>query len=89
MTLRIETARVRRRITIKLIGRIETEHLTELRTQLGATSHSAVLDLGEVSLVNVEVVRFLSICKRQGIQLVNCSEFVRNWIDMERQHGER
>ena len=88
MTLRIETTPGERCTTIKLIGRIRTEHLGELRAQLEAISTSVVLDLGEVSLVNLEVIRFLSKCETQGIQLLNCSAFIRKWIDRERQIHE-
>jgi anti-anti-sigma regulatory factor len=88
MTLRIETTPGERCTTIKLIGRIRTEHLGGLRAQLEAISTSVVLDLGEVSLVNLEVIRFLSKCETQGIQLLNCSAFVRKWIDRERQIHE-
>jgi anti-anti-sigma regulatory factor len=88
MTLRIETTAGERYTTIKLIGRIRTEHLGELRAQLEAISTSVVLDLGEVSLVNLEVVRFLSKWKSQGIQLLNCSAYIRKWIDRERQIHE-
>ena len=88
MTLRIDTTADERCTTIKLIGRIRTEHLGELRAQLEAISTSVVLDLGEVSLVNLEVIRFLSKCETQGIQLLNCSAFIRKWIDRERQIHE-
>ena len=72
-------------MTIKLIGRIRTEHLSELRAQLDAISTGVVLDLGEVSLVNLEVVRFLSKCESQGIPLLNCSAYIRKWIEREQQ----
>ena len=88
MTLRIDTTADERCTTIKLIGRIRTEHLGELRAQLEAISTSVVLDLGEVSLVNLEVVRFLSKWESQGIQLLNCSAYIRKWIDRERQAHE-
>jgi hypothetical protein len=42
---------------VELIGRIETEHLSELRAQLDAIGGSVVLDLGDVSLVNLDVVQ--------------------------------
>ena len=85
MTLRIETTPGERYTTIRLIGRIQTEHLSELRAQLDAVGPSMVLDLGEVSLVNLDVVRFLTTCESQGIQLVNCLAYIRKWIDRERQ----
>jgi hypothetical protein len=85
MTLRIETAPGHQRTTIKLIGRIQTGHLSELRAQLDAIGGSIVLDLGDVSLVNLDVVQFLSTYESQGIQLINCPTYIRKWIDRERQ----
>ena len=84
MTLRIETTRVPQWATIKLMGRIQTEHLNELQQQLDAIGGSIVLDLGEVSLVNLEVVRFLRTCESEGIQLLNCPTYIRKWIDREK-----
>jgi anti-anti-sigma regulatory factor len=84
VTLRIETTPGRQWATIKLIGRIQTEHLSELRAQLDAIGGSIVLDLGDVSLVNVDVVQFLSTCESQGTQLLNCPAYIRKWIDSER-----
>ena len=43
------------------------------------------LDLDEVSLVNLEVVQFLAACESRGIRLLNCSAYIRKWIDEERQ----
>lgn len=82
MTLRIETA-PGKCTTIRLIGRIETEHLGELKAQVDLAGPSMVLDLSEVSLVNLEVVRFLNACELRGIQLQNCSAYIRQWIDRE------
>jgi hypothetical protein len=84
VTLKIETTPGHRWTMVKLIGRIQTEHLSELRAQLDAIGGSIVLDLGEVSLVNVDVVRFLSTCQSQGTQLLNCPAYIRKWIDSER-----
>ena len=89
MTLRIETTPGRRRTTIRLIGRIQTEHLSELRAQLDAISGSIVLDLGDVSLVNLDVVQFLSTCETEGIQLLNCPTYIRRWIDGEKVTGPK
>ena len=84
VTLKIQTTPGQRSTTIKLIGRIETEHLSELRALLDRADGSIVLDLSEVSLVNLDVVRFLSRRETQGIQLLNCSAFIRKWINRER-----
>jgi hypothetical protein len=39
-----------------------------------------VLDLSEVSLVDVHVVRFLGTCQAEGVQLLHCSRYIREWI---------
>ena len=45
------------------------------------------MDLGEVTLVDVEVVRFLSECEDGGIVLVHCPPYVREWILREQTEG--
>ena len=89
MTLRIETTQGQRCTTIRLIGRIGTEHLAELSAQLDAVGSSVLLDLGDVSLVNLEVVRFLTTSESQGIQLLNCPAYIRHWIDREKVTGPK
>jgi hypothetical protein len=84
VTLRIETTPGQQRTIVKLIGRIQTEHLSELRVQLGAIAESIVLDLGDVSLVSLDVVKFLSTCQSEGIQLLNCPTYIRKWITKEK-----
>jgi hypothetical protein len=39
-----------------------------------------VLDLEEVTLVDLEVVRFLDVCEAEGIALLHCSPYSREWI---------
>jgi hypothetical protein len=43
-----------------------------------------VLDLTEVSLVDVEVVQFLLRCEARGIGLVACPAYIREWMVRER-----
>jgi hypothetical protein len=40
--------------------------------------------LNEVSLVDLDVIRFLATCQRDGISLVHCSRYINNWIAKER-----
>jgi len=42
------------------------------------------LDLEEVTLVDVQVVRFLGTCETRGIDLLNCSPYITDWIAKER-----
>jgi hypothetical protein len=87
--LKIETTRGHQSTMGKLIGRIQTEHLSELRAQLDAIGGSIVLDLGDVSLVSVDVVQFLSTGELEGIQLLNCPTYIRKWIDREKVTGPK
>ena len=84
VTLRIEITPGHKWTTLKLVGRIQTEHLRKLQAKLGAIDGRIAFDLSDVSLVNLDVVRFLGTCESERIQLVNCPAYVRKWIDSER-----
>ena len=84
VTLKIEKLAGEHGTTLKLIGRIRAEHLAELRRQIAASAPS-VLELKEVTLVDAEVVRFLSACESEGIHLQHCSAYIREWIVRERE----
>jgi hypothetical protein len=43
-----------------------------------------VLDLSELTLVDGDVVRFLSQCEMQGIRLAQCPAYVREWMTREK-----
>jgi hypothetical protein len=47
-----------------------------------------VLDLDEVTLVDLDVVRFLGVSEAEGVELVNCSPYIRDWIFRERNTEE-
>jgi len=42
------------------------------------------LDLEEVKLVDRDAVRFLADCEGNGIELCECSPYIRDWIARER-----
>jgi len=68
-------------------GRIGAPQLPDLRRCLEADdAGTVVLDLTEVSLVDVDVVEFLLRCEAQGIGLVGCPAYIREWMVRERQH---
>jgi anti-anti-sigma regulatory factor len=89
VTLKIEKLVGERGTTLKLIGRIRAEHLAELRRQIAANTASIVLELGELTLVDADVVRFLSACESEGIQLQHCSAYIREWIVRERESSNK
>ena len=70
--------------TIRLIGRMRAEHLSELEKQIRESESKIVLDLEELNLVDVEAVRFLGMCETRGATLLNCSAYIRDWIGKER-----
>ncbi len=85
MTLRIERVPDGPTTTIRLIGRIRAEHLEELKAEIDRGRPRVVLDLEEVGLVDVEGVRFLNACEAEGISVLHCSPYIREW--MLRQRG--
>ena len=92
MTLRIEKASDGHSTTIRLTGRMRAEHLEELEKQIRESGPASTLDLEEVTLVDVEIVRFLGACEDQGATILNCSPYIRDWIgketSLERKHDD-
>jgi len=84
MTLKIESASDGHSTTIRLIGRMQAEHLDELKAQIKEGGSTIALDLEEVSLVDVDVIRFLGNCQAEGIRVVHCSPYISDWIHQER-----
>jgi len=64
------------------------EHIEELKTQIKAGGTSVTLDLSEVGLVDLDVIRFLATCQIEGIPVVHCSRYINNWIAKERFRGQ-
>jgi hypothetical protein len=60
---------------------------TTAEKQLQAPGPRCVLDLKEVTLVDVEVVRFLGRSEVEGVEIVRCSQYIREWMTRERQAG--
>ena len=84
MTLRMEKASDGHITTIRLIGRMRATHLDELETQIRETGPGITFDLEQVTLVDVEIVRFLGTCEERGATILNCSPYIRDWIGKER-----
>jgi len=71
MTLRIEKYSDGPSTTIRLIGRMQREHVEALKAQMKDSGPRIALDLNEVSLVDLDVVCFLAICQREGVELLH------------------
>jgi anti-anti-sigma regulatory factor len=84
MTLKIEKYSDERSTAIRLIGRMRREHLEELTGQMKGSGPKVTLDLTEVSLVDVHMVRFLGVCQEEGVELLHRSPYIPDWIARER-----
>jgi hypothetical protein len=63
------------------------EHLPLLIAQIDAAQGPIVLEMGEVTLVDIDVVRFLIDCQTRGIQFRGCAAYIREWIAREQKSG--
>ena len=85
--LKVESQSDGQTTIIWLIGRIRAEDLEELKAQMGDCSERIIFDLSEVTIVDADVIRFLSASEREGTRLVSCPPYVREWILRERAEG--
>jgi hypothetical protein len=87
--LRIEKQHDGDTTRLRFSGRIQSGNVDDIRAQMDDDGVRILLDLGEVTLVDVEVVRFLSDCEDRGIVLVHCPLYVREWVLRERAEGSQ
>jgi anti-anti-sigma regulatory factor len=84
MVLRIERASSGKLIILRLSGRIQSEHVEELKSQMEGYPQKIVLDLADVKLVDRDAVCFLADCENKGVELKQCSPYIRDWICREK-----
>ena len=89
MTLRITTGSDGQRTTLRLSGRIRSTDIQNVRDAMKSKAERILLDLEEVTLVDLDVVRFLEASEAGGVELVNCSPYIRDWIFRERNTEDR
>ena len=77
-------------VVFKLSGRMETGNVDELEKLFNAeqSGRPIVLDLGDLTLVDQDVVSFLRHCEADGIELKNCPAYIREWITGEEDADE-
>jgi hypothetical protein len=81
--LKLERSSDGERTTICLIGCAQSEHLGEITNQMGSSGPNVTLDLEEVMVVDVHVIRFLGTCEKEGTELLHCPPYIREWISRE------
>ena len=85
MTLKIERISGKRGVRIRLCGELRFDHLDQVKAEIQrCRPRRLALDLEEVDLVDVESVRFLNACKMQGISVLRCPPYVKEWMLRER-----
>jgi len=72
---------------LRLSGRIQSNQIASIRSEIDGNCTTKILDLSEVTLVDLGVVRFLINCEDDGIELVQCPAYVREWMLRERDEG--
>jgi hypothetical protein len=85
--LKIEKASDRCVTKLRLSGRIQSDHIASVQSAMSDCCERKILDLSQVTLVDLGVVRFLIACEDEGIELVQCPPYVREWILCERVEG--
>jgi anti-anti-sigma regulatory factor len=84
MVIRIERGSRGRLTILRLSGRLQSEHVEQLKAEIEGSTARVVLDLEELKLVDRDTVCFLADCEANGIELSQCSPFIREWIARER-----
>jgi len=84
MTLKIESAFDGKTAMLRLSGRIEEDHLDAIQAEVRRYRPHFVFNLGEATLVDREVVRFLAAQEVEGVELLDCPRYIREWIARER-----
>ena len=84
MTLRIDKVSDGRLAILRLSGRLESQQLGELKACMKGITESVMIDLSQVKLVDRDAVCFLAACEAEGVQLSQCSPYIREWINRER-----
>lgn len=80
MTLKIVRRTEDGMTILSLSGRIRAEDLEEIRNQMDVPGMRITFDLKDVTLIDLDSVRFLGLCESEGAGLVNCALYIREWI---------
>ena len=66
------------------MGSFDLSTLIRSRPRSSVADRELALDLEEVDLVDVEGIRFLNACEAEGISVLHCSPYIREWMFRER-----
>ena len=83
MLLRIEDVPADSGTVLRLIGRISSPDVQQLKARMAEAPRPVALDLEQVRLVDLDAVYFLAEARRRGIELLKLPPYVREWILLE------
>jgi hypothetical protein len=89
LTLKIERTCQKDRTRFCLSGELRSAHLDEVRAEIATVALPVILDLEEVNLVDIDAVRWLNACQKQGVQVENCAPYICEWMYQEKLGGEK
>jgi len=84
MTLKIKRIGEQHGTRICLAGELRCAHLLDVRAEIEQVGSPAILDLDEVDVVDIEGICLLNECLERGIQVANCSSYIREWMLQEK-----
>jgi hypothetical protein len=87
MSFRIERSCEGEDTILRLSGRMRADDLESLQKEIG-NEPRLILDLTGVSVVDVEIVRFLNICEIRGLRIENGPSYIKEWMLREREAEE-
>ena len=69
-----------RLVQLFISGHLQEVHINMIDDLLTKETDPVALDLGEVTLVDREAVKFLATLDARGVALRNCPGFMREWM---------
>ena len=88
MTLKLKRICEKGGTRIRLSGELRYSHLVDVRAEIEQVGQAVTLDIDEVEVVDIDGIRLLNEYQDQGIQVVNCSPYIREWMLQEKQTGQ-
>jgi hypothetical protein len=81
--MKIEMATDGETATLRLSGQIDEYQLAAIEAEVRRYRPRLVFDLAEATLVDRAVVQFLAAREVEGVELLNCPRYIREWIVRE------
>jgi hypothetical protein len=81
--MKIEIVRDSDAATLRISGVIAEDQLAAILTEVRLHHPRLMFDLAEATLVGRAVVQYLAQREREGIELLNCPRYIREWIVRE------